>query len=96
MTEAELRAEVITSARRAGILVGITPDSRRAFSGEPDLRLVGRKGVLWAELKDADGELSPAQTRWKWMLLGNGQAWRLWRPRHLEDGTITRELGGIR
>lgn len=95
MTEVELQAQVVALARQLGVLIGVTPDSRRAFSGEPDLRLCGKRGVIWAELKNQGGELNPAQTRWKWALLASGQAWRLWYPTDLATGQIERELGRI-
>ena len=95
MTEAELQARIVALARQLGVLVGVTPDSRRAFSGEPDLRLAGKHGIIWAELKDKSGELSPAQTRWKWMLLGSGQQWVCWRPADWHHGRVKDELGRI-
>ena len=49
--------------------------------GFPDLVLARRGQVIFAELKDADGRLSPAQKGWKEEL---GEAYEVWRPRDLE------------
>lgn len=95
MTEAELQAEAIGLARKLGVLVGITPDSRRAFTGEPDLRLLGARAMMWAEIKDDDGELSSAQKAWRWRLLACGQIYRLWRPVHWYRGEIKADLEAI-
>ncbi len=95
MTEAELQRQVVKLARPLGILVGITPDSRRAFSGEPDLRLAGVGGVIWAELKSEMGETSAAQDRWLWLLHKAGEQAYVWRPADLESGLIRHELEAI-
>ena len=95
MTEAELQDEVLGLAAKLGLLAGITPDSRRSPRGEPDLRIAGPRGQIWAELKDGGGRLKPAQVQWKYMLLAGGARWVLWRPRDWVAGRVQSALRSI-
>lgn len=95
MTEKQLLAAVVELAGYLGIFVYHTHDSRRSEPGFPDLVLAGTHGMLFAELKSADGRMSRAQLAWRWRLMKAGSTWRLWRPRELESGEILRELKGI-
>jgi hypothetical protein len=91
--ESELLARVIMLAWRLGLKAfhsGITWGDTGA--GFPDLVLVGRRGVLFAELKSADGRLSEDQRTWRDRLLAAGQEWRLWRPADLASGLIEEDL----
>ena len=68
-------------------------DSRRSWGrGYPDLTIAGRGGVLWRECKTEHGSLSPEQRQWGDALRASGQRWSVWRPRHLLDHSIAREL----
>lgn len=95
MTEDELLSAVTGCAAGLGVSAFHVPDSRRVVTGRgfPDLVLVGRR-CLFAELKSADGELSPDQVRWKYKLIAAGQRWVLWRPADW-PGRIKREIKEI-
>ncbi len=69
MTEAELKAEIVSYAHEQGWLVFSLPMSsiRRLVkdaSGYPDLTLAREGRVLWFELKAQAGKLSEAQAVW--------------------------------
>lgn len=57
-------------------------DSRRSIDGWPDLVLIHtrRQVTVFAELKDAEGRISPEQERWLEDLRAAGHDARLWRP----------------
>ena len=95
MTEAQLLEQVTELAKWLGLLVYHTRDSRRSQPGFPDLILAGRRGVIFAELKSATGQLSSHQHAWKWTLLASGQDWRLYQPADWESGLIYAELRAI-
>jgi hypothetical protein len=83
MTESELQADIISLCKELGLLVFHSGDSLRDTGrGFPDLIIVSRtgNGVIYAELKDWNGDLSPHQVTWKWSLIANGADWVLWRP----------------
>jgi hypothetical protein len=59
--------------------------------GFPDLLLVRDRRLIVAELKSADGDLTPAQQAW--LLAFEHVAERyIWRPKDLTDGSIGRVL----
>lgn len=95
MTEKELLGAVLIFARVLGILAYHEYDSRRSDPGFPDVVLAGKRGVLFAELKTEDGQLTHAQTGWRWRLVAAGASWRLWRPADLESGEILEALRAI-
>lgn len=69
MTESELRARVVDLAHRAGWLVFSLPiaKTRRPVKdavGYPDLTLARNLRVMFVELKQDRGVLSPAQLVW--------------------------------
>lgn len=57
-------------------------------SGFPDLVLVSTsvpsRGVIFCELKTADGKLSPEQEKYARCLINAGIEYHLWRPRDLD------------
>ena len=61
MTEKTLMANVVKMARLFGWRVFHQFDSRRSEPGWPDLAMVRRDRMLFAELKTATGRLTPAQ-----------------------------------
>lgn len=75
--------------------------AQRGTRGFPDLVAVGSVAVMFAELKDERNTTSPGQKVWGKALAsleevsGGSVRYRLWRPRHLLDGTIERELGDL-
>ena len=95
MTEQHLLGAVLELARILGVLAHHEPDSRRSDPGFPDLVLAGKRGVVFAELKTEDGQLSRAQTSWRWRLIASGASWFLWRPANLESGEILEVLRAI-
>lgn len=96
MNESELQQEVERLCESLGLLWFHDRDSRRNNPGFPDLVVVGRNGVVFAELKSATGTLRPAQRDWCIALRAAGARYVLWRPESLADGTILRELVRLR
>jgi len=78
--EAELQAHIMLLCRTLGLLVYHTHDSRRSQAGFPDLVIVGAKGVLFRELKKADGKVSPEQQEFLDALTAAGCDAAVWRP----------------
>ena len=70
-------------------------DPRRNKAGFPDLLLVGRRGVLWRELKTETGTVRKAQQELG-DLLSRSQDWAIWRPADLASGRVKAELEAIR
>lgn len=96
MTEEDFQLAVMDLAAMLGLRVWHDNDSRRNKAGLPDLIIVGRRGVLWRELKSAKGRVRPEQQAWLSELVAAGQDARVWRPAHLSDGTVLAELRGVR
>ena len=102
-SEKDFQTRVMRFAREHGWMVFHPAPSqvrpgvwRTDGSGFPDLVMAHVwKGVLFAELKTDTGRMSREQAGWRWRLSAAGASWCLWRPRHLQDGTITRELKEI-
>lgn len=94
MTERQLQGTVQQLAQVLGWRHYHTHDSRRSNPGYPDLTLVhpGQGRVIWAELKTTRGRVSPAQREWIGDLEAAGQEVYVWRPTHLQDGTIQKVL----
>jgi hypothetical protein len=89
MTEAELRAIVVGMAHRRGWRVFSLPAAKtrrpvKDASGYPDLTLARDRRVVWIELKQDDGVLSPVQMEW---LRALPDAWVL-RPQDLDNGRV--------
>ena len=99
MTESELEEAVAAECRRLGIArFHFSIRSPRAAScppGWPDEVLVGRRGILWRELKNPSRKPTPAQNRVKWRLRAAGANVEVWRPADLYSGRIRRELEAI-
>lgn len=91
MTEKQFQDHVIALASALGWLVYHTFDSRRSVAGFPDLVLV-RGRTLFRELKTTSGVLTAQQRVWLDRLEAGGSDAGVWRPRHLMDGTIEKEL----
>jgi hypothetical protein len=72
-----------------------THDSRRSHSGWPDWCFVGPRGVMWRELKAANGRTTAAQNQWIDALRRAGQDADVWRPADLMSGRIARELAAL-
>ncbi len=101
MSERELTGAVIRKAKGYGIELRFHPeisdDSKR---GWPDWVLVGRRGILFWELKSYTGTVTAEQRDFILGMAWAGQGWKgmgaavRW-PCHLKDGTIDRELRAI-
>jgi hypothetical protein len=97
VTEHELQAEVVKEARRLGLWVRYSVDSRRVTEvehgrGFPDLEIWGARELLVAEIKTEGGMLSGDQKKWRYKIEADGIGWRTWRPANLERGHIEIEL----
>jgi hypothetical protein len=92
MTERQLQDAVVELCQWLGYLVYHTYDSRRSQPGFPDLVIVGRKRVIFAELKSDKGKLSGSQAQWYAHLLANGAEAYVWRPTQWKDETIKQVL----
>jgi hypothetical protein len=72
-----------------------TYDSRRSPSGFPDLVIVGKGGVVFAELKSATGKVSLAQQEWWEDLKRAGAEAYIWYPADWEKiQTVLKRLAG--
>lgn len=95
MTETELEHQVLSMCKARGYLVHHCTDSRTCIGrGFPDLVIVGRHGVLFAELKTSSfSSRKPDQVTWGHALSAadNGR-YRLWTIESLKSGVIEREL----
>ena len=94
MTESQLRAYVVAMAHQQGWRVFSLPIAKtrrpvKDASGYPDLTLARLGRVLWIELKQDDGVLSPQQMGW---LRDLGQLCSVIRPHDLESGAVARLL----
>jgi len=78
--ESEFLQQVKDLAKLCGWLVYHTLDSRGSDAGFPDLVLVRRGRVVFAELKSETGKATPMQQRWLIELGNAGAAVHLWRP----------------
>jgi len=90
MSEEELAAQVIELARDRGWLVKRDPTWRAtcATPGYPDLTMVRKGRVVWAELKREGKEPTDAQKVWLDALRATGHGCYVWRPSSWLDGTI--------
>jgi VRR-NUC domain len=93
MTEAELQAAIIEMAGWLGYrLIYHTKYSIQSTAGFPDLVLVGRGRLIFAEVKSAKGKLTTPQLAWYAGLLDVGAEVYVWRPADWKSGTIERNL----
>ena len=99
MSEAELQEHVRRLCEGLGLLYYHTHDARRSPEGFPDC-VIGnpRAGrLIVRELKTERPKPTPAQQEWLEMLGSvHGIDAGIWRPRHLIDRTIARELVELR
>jgi hypothetical protein len=87
--------EITKLAGLTGWLCYHTYDSRRSNPGFPDLVMVKRPKVIFAELKSASGKLSAKQPKWKDVLEAcPGISYYLWTPQHWQE--ITRVLQAVK
>lgn len=95
MTEAQLQEAVRRICRDLDLFHYHPHNSRRSAPGWPDSVIVGAAGIWFRELKTEAGVLSPEQRHVGELITRAGGNWAVWRPRHLLDGTIGRELATL-
>lgn len=80
MTERELQDAILELAKVRGWLAYHTHDSRKSQPGFPDLVLVRDGRLIFAELKSAKGQVSPAQRVWLQRLEATAAEVHLFKP----------------
>lgn len=93
MSEDELMENVRALCKDLRLYVFHVRDSRRSWGpGFPDLVILGPRGILYRECKNARNTLSPEQRAWGSILTRAGANWSTWRPRDLLDGSVRKQL----
>jgi hypothetical protein len=96
MTEADLERSVVDLCRQFNIKRFHPYLSVRSTSGWPDESLLGKRGLLFRELKGDKGKVTAAQREWIDALRFTGQDADVWWPDDWRSGRILRELEAIR
>ena len=92
MSESELLAFVVKRCEQLGLYWFHSFDGRRdKMTGFPDLVIAGH-GILYRELKSADGPVSVQQMSWGRAIRAGGGDWAIWRPADIQSGRVQREL----
>jgi hypothetical protein len=91
VTHEELLAEVLELAAARGV-AWIFANGTRSTPGATDLVLVGDGRVAFAEIKSEDGRCTRPQLAFADRVSSCGVSCYLWRPAHLENGTIDQVL----
>lgn len=93
MTESCFLREVLRLCTAYGVLAFHSGDPRRDTGrGFPDLVLVGKHSVLFAELKAEGHRPEGDQVTWKYRIVAAGGNWVWWLPSDLELGLIEKTL----
>ena len=86
VTEKQLQSDIIRLAKAAGWKTYHTHDSRRSEFGFPDLTMVRRDRLVFAELKRELGKPTPEQGAWLYELAGvKNVAVYIWRPQDMKE-----------
>jgi hypothetical protein len=85
MREEQFQQKVVDLCNWYRLLVYHTYDSRRSQPGFPDLVIVGKSGVIFAELKSSTGKVSLNQSEWYERLRAAGAKAYIWRPEDWEE-----------
>lgn len=86
---------VVSAALDRGLHVH-TCDMRTGTSlGFPDLVIIGRKDILWREIKIPPDDLRPAQRATKYRLQALRENWAIWTPADWTSGRIEEELESV-
>lgn len=96
ISETQLQEAIRELARTLGLRLYHTHDSRRSYSGFPDLVIVGRGGLLFRELKKDGEHPSPEQRTWLDALTTAGADAGVWRPADLYGDRVRIELDRLR
>lgn len=93
ISEADHQRAVVHLARVCGWRLYHTRDSRRSNPGFPDLTLVRRERLIFAELKAEKGKLSKDQDDWLAALdaIPAAEVY-VWRPSDFDAGRVTAAL----
>lgn len=98
MSEDELERGMRRILKDLGLRLAYHPwklHAKRAREGFPDWTITGPGGLIFRELKTEAGKVTPAQQEWLDALAAAGADAGVWRPLHLLDGTIARELADL-
>ena len=86
VTEKQLQSDIIRLAKAAGWKTYHTHDSRRSEFGFPDLTMVRRDRLVFAELKRELGKPTLEQSRWLEALsMVPGTEVYIWRPQDIQE-----------
>ncbi len=85
MSETEFQRMVTDLCLYLNLRYYHTYDSRRSNAGFPDLVIVGKNAVIYAELKSSTGRVSTAQREWHDDLASAGQPVYVWRPEDIYE-----------
>jgi hypothetical protein len=92
VAELELLKEILRLCETYGLRAHHCHDSRKCHGrGFPDIIIVGKQRVLFAELK-VTGNRSTSQCEWGWSLIAAGADYVVWHPIDLLSGKIEAEL----
>jgi len=95
-SEDDLLEAVLALADEHQVLAFHSTDSRRDTGrGFPDLVLVGRHHLMFAELKGWGGVRSVHQTTWSYRLRATGARYALWNPPDLTAGRIEKAISEL-
>lgn len=97
ITERDLREQIRDLCKLFGWKMFFSWTSIHSPRGFPDLVLANpeQKRVIFAELKNEKGRLTPAQGEWLDTLKACGQEVYLWRPADVEEIAAIISKGGI-
>lgn len=96
VTETELYESIRQLTRTLGLRLYHTHDSRRSYSGFPDIVIVGPGGVLFRELKRQDEYPTAAQRAWLEALTAAGADAAVWGPADMRTMRIPFDLQRLR
>lgn len=85
ISEKQLQAAIVEAAEDLGWWTYHPYDSRRSNAGWPDLVIARPGQVIFAELKDHDGKVTPEQGRVLELLESAGFEVHVWRPADYDD-----------
>ncbi len=96
-SEAQFQRAVMDLCAHLGLLVFHSGDSRRdSCAGFPDLVIVGKHGVIFAELKSEKGRVRPEQIAWLTALAQARATAYIWRPQDIKNNRIIESLRSIK
>lgn len=98
MREAEFQHKVVDLVKELGLRSWHCVDMRRSEPGWPDLVIIGKngKGILFRELKAAEGVVSVEQLSFLRSLRAAGEDAEVWRPQDWHSRRVLQELLEIR